>query len=708
MKTYDRIGYYRNNTSSTIRKSFVLIIALLLFTTVFMNGFALSENTPKEEVIYVNLNLDGSVNSIYVVNIFDLSEDGKIIDYGDYTAFRQLTSSGKIRMENETITINAKAGKLYYEGTLEKHSIPWLFNIRYYINGEEVTGTETAGMNGALEIQMDIRENKNADSRFFDHMTLQVSFALDTEICKNIKGNGATIVNAGKNKQVLFTLLPKREMDLSITTDVVNFEMNGISINAIPMNMDFSFEDDEDMMSKLREFKDGIAEMDDGAKELRDGAKKLEEGTKDLKEGTLDIKDGVIELADGTDKLTDGVTELDDGIRELDEGVIDLSEGTGELADGARDLNNGTKKLYSGAKKLYNGADAISDGLARLSSQNKAIMGGAGQIFDSMLDTASSNLGVHLTRGNFKAILNDMLDQIGGTALQEALARAESEIIDAVTLQVLEDIKHSMPEADEEEILNIMNSDSVKAQIAALVALEMAERSDQIIQSVQGELAANPDYFALYTIREQLSGFADFYNGLDSYTSGVSDLAGGASKLLTGMDEWLSGMADLREGTIELKDGAAELHEGVLELKDGTVKLLEGSMELKDGTIELNDGMIELKDGVIKLFDGAIELYDGTVELYDGTVTMAEGTFEFRDKTANMEKDIKDMIRDKIDEMLGKNFIPISFVSDKNKNVESIQFAMQTEPILLPETPEPPETENKLSFIDRLRNLFRR
>ena len=55
------------------------------------------ENTPKEEVVYVNLNGDGSVKDITVVNAFDLDSDGKIIDYGAYESVRNMTTTDKIQ-----------------------------------------------------------------------------------------------------------------------------------------------------------------------------------------------------------------------------------------------------------------------------------------------------------------------------------------------------------------------------------------------------------------------------------------------------------------------------------------------------------------------------------------------------------------------------------------------------------------------------------
>ena len=134
----------------------VLLAVLILMGVFPYSAFAESENTPKEEVVYVNLNADGSVKEINVVNIFNLDENGRIIDYGRYESLRNMTSVDKIGYSGETVTIDAKAGKLYYEGKMEKNIMPWNISLRYYMDGKEYSASEIAGKSGALKIAMKI------------------------------------------------------------------------------------------------------------------------------------------------------------------------------------------------------------------------------------------------------------------------------------------------------------------------------------------------------------------------------------------------------------------------------------------------------------------------------------------------------------------------------------------------------------------------
>lgn len=72
--------------------------------------------------------------------------------------------------------------------------------------------------------------------------------------------------------------------------------------------------------------------------------------------------------------------------------------------------------------------------------------------------------------------------------------------------------------------------------------------------------------------------------------------------------------------------------------------------------------------------------------LYDGTVEMQDGTKEFYDKTYDMDTQIRDQIDDTLAEISGSDAPVVSFVSDKNGNVDSVQFVIKTDAIEKQET----------------------
>ncbi|MDD2215724.1 MAG: hypothetical protein PHR60_05680 [Eubacteriales bacterium] len=685
---------FNRNKGKTRFLALCIIAALLSFLAI--PSFALTEGPPKEEVVYVNLNHDGSVDEIYIVNSFELNEDGQIIDYGNYTAFRKMTSSGKIQMDHEKITIDAKAGKLYYEGTLSSKSIPWSFDIHYFLDKKEYPAHQIAGKSGSLEIKINIQSSTEGKNPFFEHYTLQAFIKMDTSICKNIKAKGATIANVGKNKQLAFTIFPGRETDISITTDVTDFEMEGISINGISMDMAFEFEDDPSFQSKVNDLKDGVKKLDDGAHELMDGTKELTEGTGELKDGIKELDEGAVELKDGTKEFVDGTNDLVKGTRKLNSGVRDLKKGSSKLVDGSKEINDGMDDLLSGAKKLSGGIILLDNSVAEL-------VIGTGVLNEGMSGLHSGIINLHIGSSELQSGLNQLINQ------NQNLVFLSNMLYDKTLAEVNQALGLD-PNTTENDLYILLQDPSLDENLKEIIqqyliilsyykgVISYTEGTDNIaagMENLVGGIAS------LSTGAEQLK------DGSDKLYYGIKELKAGTHELASNALSFQDGTAKLRDGSISLNDGIIELYDGVVELKDGTTELLDGTIELNDGSIKLDDGMLELSDGIIKLFDGAIELYDGTLDLHDGTVSLAEGTFKFRNKTATIDQDIKDIIKKKIDEMMGGDFTPLSFASKKNENINSVQFIMQTQSIEKPEIEKPAKGKTeKMNFWQRLLALF--
>ena len=126
-----------------------------------------------------------------------------------------------------------------------------------------------------------------------------------------------------------------------------------------------------------------------------------------------------------------------------------------------------------------------------------------------------------------------------------------------------------------------------------------------------------------------------------------------------------------------------------------------------DGVSSLAEGSRELLSGSSELYDGTAELYDGVVSLCDGAQEMVDGTGEFRSETSGMNDQIDEEIDSMLESIGGSMDDPVSFVSEKNTNVESVQFIIQTAAIEAEDTDDVPAgEEEELTFWQKLLNLF--
>ena len=71
--------------------------------------------------------------------------------------------------------------------------------------------------------------------------------------------------------------------------------------------------------------------------------------------------------------------------------------------------------------------------------------------------------------------------------------------------------------------------------------------------------------------------------------------------------------------------------------------------------------------------------------MLDGVGELKDGTDEFKDKTSDIDEKIDEEVNKVITNFSGSDFTTISFVSDKNTNVNLVQFIMKTEGIKMPE-----------------------
>lgn len=339
---------------------------LLTFFAVFTLLFtfcipvtAQNNSSSKEEVVYGILYPDGSINNLYVVNIFD---GGEIIDYGNYSDIRNMTTSEKINKYKDKITINTKADKFYYQGILVKKELPWDIAIKYFLNGKEIPGADLGGKSGALKIEMSVKQNEKVNTTFFDNYAIQIALSLDNKLCKNIKADGATIAEAGSKKQLTYTVLPGNGIDIAVTANVHDFEMEPITINGIRLSLDINIDSSE--------FTGQISE------------------------------------------LIDAIKELDDGASELLKGVSQLSTGIEKYIDGMKSFKDGLGQLTGGADKLYEGAALLNNGLSQLTMQNDLIINGALAIQQAAFDSVNAQLGSMesglpvLTPENYSTILS--------------------------------------------------------------------------------------------------------------------------------------------------------------------------------------------------------------------------------------------------------------------------------------------------------------
>lgn len=628
----------------------------------------------KEEVIYVMTDADGDVKNVNAVNIFG---KGKVTDYGDYSSVKMLNTTDKIKQNGDKVTFSSKKEKVYYQGTMKDTEIPWNIDITYTLAGKKITPEKLAGRSGKFKMHITVDKNEKCTSDFYDSSALQASFTLDTGKCENIEASGATLANVGADKQISYTVLPGKGLDAEVTADVKDFEMDAVSINAVKMNMDVDI-DDAELMDK-------VTQIMDAAKELNDGA------------GTL--LDGMDSLTEGGSSLTDGADSLDQGINSLDNGIKNLKTGVTDMQTALNTLNGQSGTLTDGSGQILEALQTIQAELSKVSvdtSQLEQLTGSSSAIRQGIADAYNgvAALKANVSYAGYKSAMSS-----NGLNIDN-LQNGNAEAINTISAQIsqlnnsINQLK-AMPDYAENEVYQ-QQVTQMQAQISSLT------QTVTLLKGNQAAIGGTEQYLnsvsqGAGTLADGLGQLNNNYAAFDAAISNLEDtlsgLSGNVSTLKNGIDQLTANYTKLDQGVDDytarvnaITKAYTKIHSGTVSLSDGSGKLVEGSKTLKNGTSDLYQGMLTLGDG--------------TKELKDGTQ-------EFYDQTDGMDTKIEDTMNEMLDSLSGGDNETESFVSEKNGNVESVQFVIKTDAVEKKEKVQKTEKKTEeTSVLEKFKNLF--
>ena len=626
-------------------------------------SLAATKSSEKEEVIYANLTSSGDIEKIYAVNIF---EDKDIVDYGVYETVKNMNTMDKINYSNGKITIQNSEDKLYYQGVMKQNTqMPWTIKVRYKLDGVEYAPSELAGKSGKLEISISIKENKNCKKNFFENYALQTVVQLDTNLCENIKSDEATMANVGGLKQLTYTILPGNEKDIKITTDVTDFEMSEIQVNGINLNLGLDKDsiDTSSLTGELDKLKDAVNDLDDGANELNDGAKKLDDGAVTLTDGIKTIQEGLDQLNSKSSSLTSGSSEVLSALKTIQSSLNNVSTSSKDL-----------KQLSSASTSIKSGIDSLVNGLKTVDSSIDT--------YNSSLKKAGLNSASELAQKNKQAI-----SALGITSTQRKLYSAyTSGGSQAVSAELAK-----LAQAGDSEAVELYKQVSAGNTDAVTQYVQAAGK----LISVETLLKADASY---------IEGSSKLINGIDaqmSTSSGQTTLMSGAVSLQTNYKKFDASIQDL-------VSSLNNLMANMTQLKNGINKLTDNYATLDSGIKEYTSAVNKITNGYSKVYEGALDLVSGTHSLYKGTTELTDGTGEFRSETSDLDSKVDDEVDSMIDNFAGGDFEVESFVSDKNTDVDSVQFVIKTEDIKKEEVKVEEEKTEELNFWQKLLNLFRK
>lgn len=626
----------------TYKKGLALVLSIFMVTNAAFPIFAAEDSSSKEEVVYIMSYADGTVDNVNVVNIFD---GGDITDYGKYSSVKMLTTTDEIKQSNDKITFSTSAEKVYYQGTLEKTEIPWNISIRYFLDDKEYTAEEIAGKTGSLEMKISITQNDKCKGSYFDEYALQTTFILDTNLCKNIDADGATLANVGSDKQLLYTILPGKGLETSIYADVTDFEMDAVSINGIKLNLNVEIEEEE----------------------LTDKVEELMKATKKLDDGSTEIYDGTVDLKNGGSTLDIGISSLNSGVSELDSGILTLQNGMNSMQTGLNILNKQSSSLTTSSTQIKNALETIKKNLSAVSVSADQLQ---------KLTSASSKI---------KSSINSLSD--GMTSLKNNLGYAQYKAVMSKNGVNIDSLKNNNQQAI------TTCSKQIESLKQTIRTLEDQGGYETQVAQLQTQISNLNNIIKLLSVNNTAIGGTESYlnnvsRGVDNLYKGIIKLQNEYEKFDTAISElantlssMVAKMSELTTGINQLVSNYKKFDYGLNSYTDGVATIVSGYNQMISGVSSLASGSKGLLDGSKKLSSGSAELYDGVAALCDGAKELNNGTSRLNSETSKMDTAIQDKIDKILDSIEGKKTETQSFVSKKNTSVDNVQFVIKTSAI---------------------------
>lgn len=628
----------------------------------------LQQKISKDETVYVLAGADGSVQKIIVSDwLKNELSSASLTDKSGLSNIENVKGDESYSINGDNMTVwDAQGNDIYYQGDIQKE-LPVGLTVRYTLNGKAVSPEQLKGQSGKVTIRFDY-ENRQYETvqingqnqRIYVPFAMLTGMILDNDTFRNVTVSNGKLVNDGDRTVVVGLAFPGLQENLNLSRDQLSIPS---SVEITADVTDFSLG-----MTVTLACNDLFSQL----------------GDVDL--GSLDAAGSLNKLTDAMDQLLNGSSALYDGLTTLLDKSGELAAGVEELAQGAAAIKAGADSLDEGAAELKAGLADLSEGLNKLSANSAALNGGAEQVFNSLLETATAQIRAKgltvpdLTIENYAEELNKLIKSLDETtvyenALTQVTAAVEKQrplITQKVTAAVRQEVEAKVTAAVKteattaaqaqvaENVIRTATRMTKKDYDAAVAAGQIPQATqDAVNAAIQAQLS-DPDVqkqinatveaqMASETVKNTIKAQTDAQMQTEKVQAAISqnvelqvEKAIAENMASDAVQKQLQAASEGSKTLIALKaslDDYNAFYLGLLDYTAGVDEAAEGSNELYAGAGDLKDGTAELRAGAAKLYAGVLQLKDGTPALVSGVTQLKDGAMQLSEGLQQLNKE---------------------------------------------------------------------
>lgn len=449
----------------------------------------LQQKISKDETVYVLTGADGSVKKI-IVSDWLKNELGSasVADKSDLSDIENVKGDESYTINGDNMTVwDAQGNDIYYQGNIQKE-LPVGLSVRYYLDGKSVSPEELKGKSGKVTIRFDYENRQyetvqinGVNQRIYVPFAMLTGMILDNDTFQNVQITNGKLVNDGDRTVVVGLAFPGLQENLNLSRD------------------DLSIPDSVEITADVTNFSLGMTvtlACNDLFSQL---------GNVDLT--SLDSTSALDQLTGAMDQLLSGSSSLYEGLSTLLDKSSELVSGVEELAQGAAAIKSGADSVDDGAAQLKAGLADLSSGLNTLSANSEALNSGAKQVFNSLLETAATQIrakGLNvpdLTIENYAEELNTLIKSLDETTVYETALKQVTDAVEAqrpvitqkVTEAVRQQVETKVAAAVRQQVTEEVTA-AVQQQVTATVTDTVQQQvAEQVIQAAANMSKADYD-----------------------------------------------------------------------------------------------------------------------------------------------------------------------------------------------------------------------
>lgn len=651
--------------------------------------------TEKKETVYTLLDGDGTVSKT-IVSSWLHDEDGlrNIQEILDLSNVENVESNVEPKVNGNLYTWNTEDTDIYYQGDCHK-KLPVNFEIKYYLDGKEITADKLQGKTGHLSIKINMKPNVSQTVMIQNQpVTIHPSFLcaagmiLDNETVKNVEGNNGRVINDGSHEAYVFASVPglKQTLDemglhtltdklslveeTSIEADVENFSLDSFFIG---MSNEIPFEN----LFESSSVTSGIKSLMSAGDQLLNGSKALQEGIHLMNQESQPLTSAypqIENLAQSSVLMHEGTTSLYNALNEYTSGVEAIDKGNKQLYSvpkGIKDAGDGTQNLHIGAQKLQSGIEQINSKISSLDPETideiSNIILNSKQQLDQMEKTIQKDSAIMTEMSNSIDLINNSMESLNQVKTEFVNAVQEyNKVIEtnnekvSQNNQIIDSYRNQMQRAN--DTLNQAAQTTNEKLDETIVALQQVQQStedetlraklQEQIETIESEkieastltvdysnlsslepIDSQPLELSLKTLSDSISKMNDILAESNKVLPQLENDIIQSKETLNTLDAYLNTVVNrLPEDPESI---ISTLQQSVKQLEAGSKSLSQGCEQLDQG---LNVLYEESMKGIDQLNEGSETLVSYNSELLEGSKALDQGAEQLEAQKNNFSE----------------------------------------------------------------------